>query len=131
MGKQLRPHPVDLSIALSLQFLGTRCLIRRGCEVRRVEVVFAGDTDQHEHGIAPGISQRRSIRCGVAVSLMAQTGQSEAIHSPDACASCFPNDVRALIKTAQDHEAPLRILEAVAAANDTRRRSLEYASATS
>ena len=55
---------------------------------------------------------------------MAQTGQSEAIHSPDACASCFPNDVRALIKTAQDHEVPLRILEAVAAANDTRRRAM-------
>jgi hypothetical protein len=27
------------------------------------------------------------MRCGVAVALMAQTGQSEAIHSPDACAS--------------------------------------------
>src|SRR5450631_4104128 len=33
--------------------------------------------------------------------------------------SCFPKDVRALIKTAQDNEVPLRILEAVAAANDT------------
>ena len=27
------------------------------------------------------------MRCGVAVSLTAQTGQSEAIHSPEACAS--------------------------------------------
>jgi hypothetical protein len=26
------------------------------------------------------------MRCGVAVALMAQTGQSEAIHSPEACA---------------------------------------------
>ena len=26
------------------------------------------------------------MRCGVAVSPMAQTGQSEAIHSPEACA---------------------------------------------
>ena len=26
------------------------------------------------------------MRCGVAVSLIAQTGQSEAIHSPEACA---------------------------------------------
>lgn len=31
---------------------------------------------------------------------------------------CLPKDVRALIKTAQDHEAPLRIVEAVAAVND-------------
>ena len=27
--------------------------------------------------------------------------------------SCFPKDVRALIKTAQDHDVPMRILEAV------------------
>jgi UDPglucose 6-dehydrogenase len=38
--------------------------------------------------------------------------------------SCFPKDVRALIKTAQDHAVPLRILEAVAAANDTRKRAM-------
>jgi UDPglucose 6-dehydrogenase len=37
--------------------------------------------------------------------------------------SCFPKDVRALIKTAQDHETPLRILEAVAAVNDARKRA--------
>jgi UDPglucose 6-dehydrogenase len=38
--------------------------------------------------------------------------------------SCFPKDVRALIKTAQDHEVPLRILEAVASVNDTRKRAM-------
>ena len=38
--------------------------------------------------------------------------------------SCFPKDVRALIKTAQDHEAPLRILEAVATVNDNRKRAM-------
>jgi UDPglucose 6-dehydrogenase len=38
--------------------------------------------------------------------------------------SCFPKDIRALIKTAQDHEVPLRILEAVAAVNDTRKRAM-------
>ena len=38
--------------------------------------------------------------------------------------SCFPKDVRALIKTAQDNETPLRILEAVAAVNDTRKRAM-------
>src|SRR5271167_4236253 len=38
--------------------------------------------------------------------------------------SCFPKDVRALIKTAQDHETPLRIIEAVAAVNDSRKRAM-------
>ena len=38
--------------------------------------------------------------------------------------SCFPKDVRALIKTAQDHEVPLRILEAVVAVNDNRKRAM-------
>jgi UDPglucose 6-dehydrogenase len=38
--------------------------------------------------------------------------------------SCFPKDVRALIKTAQEHDVPLRILEAVAAVNDTRKRAM-------
>jgi UDPglucose 6-dehydrogenase len=38
--------------------------------------------------------------------------------------SCFPKDLRALIKTAQDHEVPLRILEAVEAVNDRRKRAM-------
>ena len=38
--------------------------------------------------------------------------------------SCFPKDVRALIKTAQDHDVPMRILEAVETANDTRKRAM-------
>jgi UDPglucose 6-dehydrogenase len=38
--------------------------------------------------------------------------------------SCFPKDVRALIKTAQDHEVPMRILEAVETVNDTRKRAM-------
>ena len=38
--------------------------------------------------------------------------------------SCFPKDIRALIKTAQDHEVPLRILEAVAAVNENRKRAM-------
>src|SRR6516162_9608965 len=38
--------------------------------------------------------------------------------------SCFPKDLRALIKTAQDHDVPLRILEAVNAVNDTRKRAM-------
>jgi UDPglucose 6-dehydrogenase len=38
--------------------------------------------------------------------------------------SCFPKDTVALIKTAQDHAAPLRIVEAVAAVNDARKRAM-------
>ena len=38
--------------------------------------------------------------------------------------SCFPKDTLALIKTAQDHDTPLRIVEAVAASNDLRKRAM-------
>jgi UDPglucose 6-dehydrogenase len=38
--------------------------------------------------------------------------------------SCFPKDVRALIKTARDHDVPMRILEAVDTVNDTRKRAM-------
>ena len=38
--------------------------------------------------------------------------------------SCFPKDTVALIKTGQDHNAPLRIVEAVAAINDARKRAM-------
>jgi UDPglucose 6-dehydrogenase len=38
--------------------------------------------------------------------------------------SCFPKDVRALLKTAQDNEVPLRIVEAVATANESRKRAM-------
>jgi UDPglucose 6-dehydrogenase len=38
--------------------------------------------------------------------------------------SCFPKDTLALLKTAQDYESPLRIVESVAASNDQRKRSM-------
>jgi UDPglucose 6-dehydrogenase len=38
--------------------------------------------------------------------------------------SCFPKDALALIKTGQDHEAPLRIIETVVAVNDQRKRAM-------
>ena len=38
--------------------------------------------------------------------------------------SCFPKDTLALIKTGQDYAAPLRIVEAVAAVNDARKRAM-------
>jgi UDPglucose 6-dehydrogenase len=38
--------------------------------------------------------------------------------------SCFPKDTAALLKTAQDHGVALRIVEAVAAVNDQRKRGM-------
>jgi UDPglucose 6-dehydrogenase len=38
--------------------------------------------------------------------------------------SCFPKDAVAIIKTAQDHAVPLRIVEAMVAVNDQRKRAM-------
>ncbi|MGQ5701484.1 UDP-glucose dehydrogenase family protein [Sandaracinobacteroides sp. A072] len=38
--------------------------------------------------------------------------------------SCFPKDTLALIKTAQDYEAPVRIVETVAQVNEQRKRAM-------
>lgn len=38
--------------------------------------------------------------------------------------SCFPKDTLALIKTAQDHNSPLRLLETTVAINDNRKRAM-------
>ncbi|MBV9841611.1 MAG: UDP-glucose/GDP-mannose dehydrogenase family protein [Sphingomonadaceae bacterium] len=38
--------------------------------------------------------------------------------------SCFPKDTLALLKTADDYDAPLRIVEAVVASNDARKRAM-------
>ena len=50
---------------------------------------------------------------------------SKFLHAgPGYGGSCFPKDVRALIKTAQDHAVPMRILEAVETVNDIRKRAM-------
>ncbi|MBR1151605.1 UDP-glucose/GDP-mannose dehydrogenase family protein [Bradyrhizobium sp. JYMT SZCCT0428] len=50
---------------------------------------------------------------------------SKFLHAgPGFGGSCFPKDTRALIKTAQDFEAPIRIVEAVQAVNDNRKRAM-------
>jgi UDPglucose 6-dehydrogenase len=50
---------------------------------------------------------------------------SKFLHAgPGFGGSCFPKDVQALIKTAQDHDVSLRIVEAVAAVNDVRKRGM-------
>jgi UDPglucose 6-dehydrogenase len=38
--------------------------------------------------------------------------------------SCFPKDTRAILKIALDHDVPLRIIEAVLAVNDNRKRAM-------
>lgn len=38
--------------------------------------------------------------------------------------SCFPKDTLALVKTAQDHDSPVRLIEATVAINDTRKRAM-------
>ncbi|MBV9932615.1 MAG: UDP-glucose/GDP-mannose dehydrogenase family protein [Alphaproteobacteria bacterium] len=38
--------------------------------------------------------------------------------------SCFPKDTLALLKTAEDHQSPLRIVESVVAVNDARKRAM-------
>src|SRR4029079_5036718 len=50
---------------------------------------------------------------------------SKFLHAgPGYGGSCFPKDTLALIKTAQDHGAPLRLIETVAAVNDQRKRAM-------
>src|ERR671929_890305 len=38
--------------------------------------------------------------------------------------SCFPKDTLALLKTAQDHGTPMRVVETVGAVNDQRKRAM-------
>ena len=50
---------------------------------------------------------------------------SKFLHAgPGYGGSCFPKDTLALLKTAQDAEAPVRIVEAVVAVNDNRKRAM-------
>jgi len=50
---------------------------------------------------------------------------SKFLHAgPGYGGSCFPKDTLALIKTAQDHGAPVRIVETVAAVNEQRKRAM-------
>jgi UDPglucose 6-dehydrogenase len=50
---------------------------------------------------------------------------SKFLHAgPGYGGSCFPKDTLALIKTAQDFEAPMRLVETVAAVNSQRKRAM-------
>ncbi|SNS58284.1 UDP-glucose dehydrogenase [Sphingomonas laterariae] len=50
---------------------------------------------------------------------------SKFLHAgPGYGGSCFPKDTLALLKTADDHETPLRIVEATVKVNDARKRAM-------
>ena len=50
---------------------------------------------------------------------------SKFLHAgPGYGGSCFPKDTLALVKTGQDYEAPLRIVETVVGVNDQRKRAM-------
>jgi len=50
---------------------------------------------------------------------------SKFLHAgPGFGGSCFPKDTRALLKIAQDHDIPLRIVDAVLAVNENRKRAM-------
>jgi UDPglucose 6-dehydrogenase len=50
---------------------------------------------------------------------------SKFLHAgPGFGGSCFPKDTLALLKTGQDNETPLRVVEAVVAVNDARKRAM-------
>ncbi len=50
---------------------------------------------------------------------------SKFLHAgPGYGGSCFPKDTLALLKTAEDFESPIRIVEAVVAVNDSRKRAM-------
>ena len=54
----------------------------------------------------------------------ARIGPSFLFPGPGYGGSCFPKDVKALVSTARQKEAPLRVLEAVEAANDRQKLRL-------
>src|SRR5216683_4905018 len=50
---------------------------------------------------------------------------SKFLHAgPGFGGSCFPKDTRALVKTSLDHDSPMRVVEAVLAVNENRKRAM-------
>ena len=76
---------------------------------------------------------RRSVRDGRratsrtssrGIGLDSRIGSKFLHAGPGYGGSCFPKDTLALLKTAEDHHAPLRIVEAVVKVNDARKRAM-------
>src|SRR4051812_31710667 len=64
----------------------------------------------------------QEVACGI--GLDNRIGSKFLHAGPGFGGSCFPKDARALVKTAQDHGIPLRIVEAVLAVCDNRKRAM-------
>jgi UDPglucose 6-dehydrogenase len=60
----------------------------------------------------------------VGIGLDRRIGRQFLNAGPGFGGSCFPKDARALMKTGEDHGAPMRIIETVLASNDKRKRSI-------
>ena len=58
------------------------------------------------------------------IGLDSRIGNRFLMPGPGYGGSCFPKDTLALLKTGQDYESPLRIIESVVASNDQRKRSM-------
>ncbi|APE26979.1 UDP-glucose dehydrogenase family protein [Aurantiacibacter gangjinensis] len=58
------------------------------------------------------------------IGLDTRIGNRFLMPGPGYGGSCFPKDTLALLKTGQDYEAPLRIVESVVQSNDQRKRSM-------
>ncbi|QZH75425.1 MAG: UDP-glucose/GDP-mannose dehydrogenase family protein [Erythrobacter sp.] len=58
------------------------------------------------------------------IGLDSRIGNRFLMPGPGYGGSCFPKDTVALLKTGQDYESPLRIVESVVASNDQRKRSM-------
>ena len=58
------------------------------------------------------------------IGLDNRIGQKFLHAGPGFGGSCFPKDAMALIKTGQDNESPVRIVETVVAVNDQRKRAM-------
>ena len=58
------------------------------------------------------------------IGLDTRIGSRFLMPGPGYGGSCFPKDTLALLKTGQDYEAPLRIVESVVQSNDQRKRSM-------
>src|SRR3569623_143936 len=64
----------------------------------------------------------QDVSCGI--GLDNRIGAKFLHAGPGYGGSCFPKDTLALLKTAEDFETPVRIVEAVVAVNDTRKRAM-------
>ena len=62
------------------------------------------------------------VRKGIGTD--ARIGPAFLFPGPGYGGSCFPKDVKALVRTAGEHDAPLGVLEAVEAANDRQKHRL-------